>query len=112
MDQDNTRFHVLYGGLIAVLVLFVVVLLALVAAQMSPAHAQQMPCKPIAEMKALLIERYHEREVGAGMAGQTQIFVLYASEGGKTWTMLAIGTTGLACAVATGSHWTPADRGV
>lgn len=71
-----------------------------------------IPCQPFAAMKAMLEGRFQEQEVATGVISNQQIFVLFASARGKTWTMLAVNTAGIACPMASGHDWTPVDRGI
>lgn len=76
-----------------------------------PANAQQpqIPCKPFVEMKAMLEGRYREHEVAFGLMGPQRVMVLFVSE--KTWTLIAVSTSGESCIVASGAGWTPAGSG-
>lgn len=107
--MDDGRFWLLYGLLCAALAFMFVMLVVLTV---GPANAQGLRCMPFAQMKAMLAGQYQEHEVAHGQVSPQQIFVLFASDRGKTWTMLAVDTKGKACPVAAGQHWTATDRGV
>lgn len=69
------------------------------------AKAQGM-CMPLAALDKILSERFGEKPVGGGVAptGKAAIQV-YASAGGKTFSIVIAGTSGTACIVAVGRDW-------
>lgn len=71
-----------------------------------------MKCAPFKELVAFLHDQFREDPVGEGLnAASNVLFMLFASEGGKTWTMLAVPTSGKACPVSVGRDWTAAAAG-
>lgn len=107
-DEPDRVWIVFLIGVAAVL------LCALMAVILSirSAGAQDMPCKPFAEIKETLARLYQEHETDFGQSGPQQVIVLFRSEGGKTWTLLSVNTAGIACVVGAGANWTDGGRGV
>lgn len=84
---------------------------ALLIYSVGAANAQAAMCKPFPELRAILSERYQEHQSAFGLVGSEQIFVLFQSDRGKTWTLVSVGTSGIACMIGAGKDWTPADTG-
>lgn len=79
---------------------------AIMAFTVTSAFAQMpgQPCFPRNAVIKQLEERYQERKIGGGLAGNTTVAELYQSEAG-TWTFLVTTANGLACIMAGGSDW-------
>lgn len=69
------------------------------------AAAQEPVCGPHATIAAALLQRYGEAPVGRGLAREGVLIEILASPDGSSWTMLAIGPRGIACAVDAGEGW-------
>lgn len=80
----------------------IIAILALLAA--SPVAAMQ--CGKADEIRRVLAEQYQEEPVAIGMINDKVIASVYASVGGKTWTILTFTTDGSACIVSSGKDWT------
>lgn len=72
----------------------------------SPAKAQSAPpCAPESQFRKMLLERYQEVPVGAGIAtGGRQAIILYASPEGKTFTIVIVHADGKTCMIAAGDN--------
>ncbi len=79
--------------------------LALLAALHGAPAAAQMACGSHASMIAQLDLKYGEVRLGAGLAGPTAIFEIWASEATGTWTILKTTPNGWACVMAQGDGW-------
>jgi hypothetical protein len=77
----------------------------------SPARAQQMACAPLSRVIAGFAERFHEKPVSAGLQVNGQLFEIFASPDGATWTALTISPAGIACMVASGKNWQQGEPG-
>lgn len=107
MGDEPYRPWVAYSlGVVAVLLLAVFAL----TLTYYPANSQAL-CAPFAVMKARLAERHHEHEAATAIVSQRQILVLFLGDRGKTWTLVAVNTEGIACLMGSGIDWTPNDRG-
>ncbi len=72
----------------------------------APSVAQaQMACGERDSVIAKLGEKYGEVRRGGGLAGQTAIFEIWASEATGTWTILKTAPDGMACIMAVGDGW-------
>ncbi len=70
-----------------------------------PAVAQGT-CGTHANMMAQLDMKYGETRRGAGLSGPQSIFEMWASsEGERTWTILQVYPSGMACVRASGNDW-------
>ena len=88
------------GGCVALIVF------ALVSA--SPALAQGA-CAPRSEIVKYLSEEHSEVPVAHGlMNANDRLIELFASPGGKTWTLLASSPGGVSCVVTSGHYWSEA----
>lgn len=94
------RARIVLALLVAFFVLCIAVSLAL--AQEQP---QQLPCGPLKEARASLLEKFHETEVGGGLVNERAAILVFASPGGKTWTVLAVSPDGTSCLLSAGTDW-------
>lgn len=62
----------------------------------------QQNCGRHGDLVAYLGDKYHERQVGYGMAGGFAIVEIYASSDTGTWTMIVTDVAGKSCIVAAG----------
>ena len=77
-----------------------------------PATAQQR--EPVCGAHDTIVERlkgeFSEKRVGVGLGHDGHLVEVFASEQGKTWSMLVTLPTGKACLVGAGEAWqTPPD---
>ena len=71
----------------------------------SAAFAQQQhPCGPQDDVAKVLASQYDEHPVEAGAANGALV-VLFASNGGATWSLVAMLPNGMACLEASGEGW-------
>ena len=70
-----------------------------------PAAHAQSGCGDRNAMVEQLSRTYGEMRKGAGLAGQTALFEVWASNATGTWTILKIYPNGVACVVAVGENW-------
>jgi hypothetical protein len=70
----------------------------------SRAHAQ-LACGDRNSMVEQLSRTYGEARKGAGLAGQTALFEVWASNATGSWTILKTTPNGMACVVAAGENW-------
>lgn len=68
-----------------------------------PAQAQQI-CGQRDEIVAALQRDYKEQPTAMGVVDKNVIMEVFVSEGG-TWTMIASGTDGNSCIIASGEGW-------
>ena len=75
-------------------------------AAVGPPDAQaQVACGTRDSVIAKLGEKYGEVRRGAGLAGPTAIYEIWASEATGTWTILKTTAEGLTCVMAVGDGW-------
>ena len=88
---------------------FVLLILAMIALAVMAgiAKAQQAPpCSPNATMTAMLLDKYREQIVGAGMStGNKWPVVIYSSPEGDTFTIAIRRPDGLTCLLMSGTGW-------
>jgi len=87
----------------AVTLVAVLVILAL------PARAQQYPCGVRDAIIGSLAQRHGEQVVATGLAATGAFVEVFASPEGKTWTVLVVLPSGLACIKAVGTDWEPRE---
>ncbi len=75
------------------------------AAAGPPVAQAQMVCGTRDSVVANLGDKYGEVRRGAGLAGTTAIFEIWASESTGTWTILKTTPNGLTCIMAVGDGW-------
>jgi hypothetical protein len=89
----------------------IAIILALLA---MPAHAQQPPCGPRAQLVADLAKKYGEtqRTMGYVNGGPaiTAVMETYANDATGTWTILLAKPDGTACMLASGGGWIGDDK--
>jgi hypothetical protein len=85
-------------------VLTAALVFGMLAAAPPVAHAQ-LSCGDRNAMVEQLSRAYGEARKGAGLAGQTALFEVWASDATGTWTILKTAPDGLACVVAAGENW-------
>jgi hypothetical protein len=71
----------------------------------SEARAGEIACGPAEPLKRHLAEQLDQRPVGGGLGGETLLVAVYASPGGKTFSIVLFNTHGIACLLATGTDW-------
>ena len=83
-----------------------VCIVVIVALAPRAAHAQGAGrCAKHSEIIKGLADKFHETGVGVGVAGEQGLVELYVAKDGKTWSILSVGTNGIACFLATGDDW-------
>lgn len=82
-----------------------VTLAAVIVILAAPARAQQYPCGPRQTLIETLTQRHGERVVATGLAATGAFVEVLASSDGKTWTVLVVMPSGLACIKAVGTDW-------
>ncbi len=75
--------------------------LAAVIAIVSQAHAQTA-CMDAQTLNDRLVKTEHQTDVGGGRLTPKTILRLYASEDGKTFSVIIVNINGMACLMATG----------
>jgi hypothetical protein len=72
-----------------------------------PALAQeQSNCAPFDMAAAFHAEKLNETRVAQGLSGDgTQIFMIFAYPNGETWSVVVVGSGGIACLKARGTDW-------
>ncbi len=70
-----------------------------------PAAQAQSGCGDRNAMVEQLSRTYGEMRKGAGLAGQTALFEVWASNATGTWTILKTTPNGIACVIAVGENW-------
>ncbi len=70
-----------------------------------PAAHAQSACGDRTAMVEQLSRTYGEERKGAGLAGQTALFEIWASDVTGSWTILKTYPNGTACLIATGENW-------
>ncbi len=70
-----------------------------------PAAHAQLSCGDRTAMVEQLSRAYGEARKGAGLAGQTALFEIWASDVTGTWTILKTSPNGIACLIAAGENW-------
>lgn len=71
-------------------------------------------CGEYGQLRSFLNDQFGEKPASAGLADDGTIMQVFASLSAGTWTMVSIGTDGVACVLATGQAWqqdTLAGRG-
>lgn len=85
-------------------------LAALALALLVPAAAQAAVCGPADQMRLDLERRYGEIPVAYKIEPAGTLVELLASRDTGTWTLARVTTEGVACVLATGHGWRPADE--
>lgn len=89
----------------------VAVAATILALAATPARAQQPPiCMPIDVLAETLKREYRETPTHNGVSERAEI-VLFASDNGETWTLVAVGRDGTACVGAMGTRWRATGKG-
>ncbi len=70
-----------------------------------PAAHAQLSCGARNAMVEQLSRTYGEIRKGAGLAGQTALFEIWASNATGSWTILKTTPNGIACVIAVGENW-------
>lgn len=70
------------------------------------AAAHSIACDPADRITQWLADKYQEAPIATGQAGERTLVQLWLSEDGATFTIVTINTAGVACMLASGSHWT------
>lgn len=75
--------------------------LALLLATPAVANADEQPtpprCRPLDDMTAWLAHEYGETQYGIGLSLAGHLTMLFASEGGATWTIVVVSPDKQAC---------------
>lgn len=69
------------------------------------AQAQQLPCDSHATIAEKLAQQFREVIVSSGLTSSGNLFEIFASPGGETWTAVLAYPNGMACLVAEGEFW-------
>lgn len=85
-----------------ILVLHALVVAGALAGAIRHGWAQASACAPAPAILGALRERYHEVDVGGGQVDGRTVVRIFAAPDGKTFTVLVITATGLACVIAAG----------
>ncbi len=80
-----------------------------------PVLAQSRNCSDYNKVKTFLTERHNEHVVARGLTdptetGEALMMELFANEGNKSWTVVYVSSTGLACIVASGNNFSLVDE--
>ena len=71
--------------------------------------------QPLCLSRALIVERlqstYAEQLVSRGLQGDTQLFEVFMSRDGASWTIIKTLPTGVSCVMAAGTDWQLNDPG-
>jgi hypothetical protein len=78
---------------------------ALAAALLLPGTAAAAQCAPRAVVLDRLAAAYGETRRSMGLAGQSALVEVFASDETGTWTIIVTGTNGLACMIAAGRNY-------
>jgi hypothetical protein len=70
-----------------------------------PAAHAQLSCGDRKSMVERLSRTYGEARKGAGLAGRTALFEIWASDVTGSWTILKTAPNGTACLIAAGENW-------
>ncbi len=89
------RFRPVIGQLIAIF---------LIVIPISASQVQANTCLAFDKLNELIEKRYFERPFAEGLVDENFMVQLFKSEKG-TWTLAIINTDGVACIVASGTHW-------
>ena len=71
-------------------------------AEDQPAQDQPAPCFAAATVYEQLRSSYGEEPVVRALASDGSLLEIWASEGGKTWTQIAVTPSGIACVLGAG----------
>lgn len=77
-----------------------------------PAAAQSLQCGPLDQVVEGLSTGWKETPVGRGMQGGDLIVMVFADPDGDTWTIIGVGSDGIACLLASGTAWEVLPRPV
>jgi hypothetical protein len=72
----------------------------------NPALAQSVACTQHESALQHFLGKYQERPVANGKANNGWIVQILASQDGRTWTLMFVRPSGIACLMATGQDWT------
>ncbi len=78
--------------------------LALLLGVRAPASAQSV-CTTHAEVTKQLESRHSESQVGIGLASTGQVFEVFTTGDGSSWTIVMTRPDGMSCLVAAGEAW-------
>ena len=71
------------------------------------ALAQNSQCAPRADVVAHLTEKYSETRRGMGLAANSTVMEVFASEATGTWTITVTTPQGITCLIASGQSFEP-----
>lgn len=66
-------------------------------------------CADRGQVIGRLQTKFHEVQSGAGLQSQQTIIEVWYSPDTRTWTILASGTNGISCILASGTNWYPIE---
>jgi hypothetical protein len=76
------------------------------AALLVPSTLSAQPaCAPYDDVVQQLAERFHEHPVAWGADQRGVVAQIFATDDGKTWTLVFVRSDGVACLVAGGVNW-------
>ncbi len=82
-------------------------LLIFVLFLVTPATAQVTPCPDRYDVVKELADNWQEHAIVIGLSNTGQVMEIFASPGGKTWTVIMVTTDGRACPLAAGELLQP-----
>lgn len=74
------------------------------------ASAQNPQCAPRADVVAHLNEKFSETRQGMGLAANSTVMEVFASEATGTWTITVTTPQGITCLIASGQSYEPEDE--
>jgi len=85
----------------------IIPVLALLSTLLSaPAWGQEQNCAPFDRVSAFHAEKLNETRIAQGISGDgTQMLMIFASPNGETWSIVVVGSDGIACLKARGNDW-------
>ena len=71
------------------------------------APAAQPNCDSVDRIRRHLLEQFRESPVGRGLNSRGLTVEVFASPGGRTWSIVVVGPDGWGCLVEEGENWRP-----
>jgi len=71
----------------------------------APAAAQQSMCAAREQVVGMLESRYSETVRGRGLANESRVIEIWASDEAGTWTITMTMPNGMTCLMASGQHY-------
>jgi len=97
--------------IVIVTIVAVAVLAYLALTRDSHAQPAAPTCMPVAELSRSLAEQYGERLRVQAIRSNGSMLQVYASAGGRTFTIASISVNRVACILDTGEYWTEKGDG-